>query len=114
MRDAFLRARERADVVLVSGGLGPTRDDLTVEVLAQTFGRELVLHEPSLAAIRAFFARLGREMAEINAKQALAARGRRRAREPRRHRAGLPARGAARGRAGPRSSSACRACRASS
>ena len=70
MRDAFLRARERADVVLVSGGLGPTRDDLTVEVLAQTFGRALVLHEPSLAAIRGFFERLGREMAEINAKQA--------------------------------------------
>ncbi|HEX2485897.1 MAG TPA: competence/damage-inducible protein A [Myxococcota bacterium] len=70
MRDAFLRARERADVVLVSGGLGPTRDDLTIEVLARTFGRELALHEPSLAEIRAFFARLGREMAEINAKQA--------------------------------------------
>ena len=50
------RARERADVVLVSGGLGPTRDDLTIEVLAQTLGRELVLHEPSLAEIRAFFA----------------------------------------------------------
>ena len=70
MRDAFLRARERSDVVLVSGGLGPTRDDLTIEVLARTFGRELALHEPSLAEIRAFFARLGREMAEINAKQA--------------------------------------------
>jgi len=71
MRDAFLRARGRAELVLVSGGLGPTRDDLTFEVLAQTFGRELVLHEPSLAAIRAFFARVGREMAENNAKQAL-------------------------------------------
>jgi nicotinamide-nucleotide amidase len=71
MRDAFLRARGRAEIVLVSGGLGPTRDDLTLEVLAGTFGRELVLHEPSLAAIRAFFARVGREMAENNAKQAL-------------------------------------------
>lgn len=70
MRDAFLRARERADAVVVSGGLGPTRDDLTLAVLAETFGRELVLDEPSLAAIRDFFARLGREMAEINAKQA--------------------------------------------
>lgn len=70
MRDAFLRAQDRADVVLVSGGLGPTRDDLTLAVLAETFGRALELHEPSLEAIRAFFARLGREMAEINAKQA--------------------------------------------
>ncbi len=70
MTDAFHRAASRSDVVLVSGGLGPTRDDLTIEVLARSFGRELVLHEPSLEAIRAFFARFGREMAEINAKQA--------------------------------------------
>jgi nicotinamide-nucleotide amidase len=70
MTDAFLRAASRADVVLVSGGLGPTRDDLTVEVLAETFGRKLVLDETSLAAIRAFFERFGREMAENNAKQA--------------------------------------------
>jgi nicotinamide-nucleotide amidase len=75
MRDAFLRARARAEIVVVSGGLGPTRDDLTIEVLARTFGRELVLHEPSLAAIRAFFARVGREMAENNARQALVPAG---------------------------------------
>lgn len=68
--DAFRRAVSRADVVLVSGGLGPTRDDLTIEVLAETFGRKLVLHEPSLEALRAFFARFGREMAKINEKQA--------------------------------------------
>ncbi len=70
MTDAFLRASRRADVVLVSGGLGPTRDDVTIEVLAETFGRKLELHEPSLQAIRAFFERFGREMAESNAKQA--------------------------------------------
>src|SRR5262245_2762581 len=70
MRETFLRAAARSDVVLVSGGLGPTRDDLTMEVLAQTFGRELVLHPPSLDALRAFFARFGREMAPINEKQA--------------------------------------------
>jgi nicotinamide-nucleotide amidase len=70
MRDAFLRAAARSDVVLVSGGLGPTRDDLTVEVLADTFGRKLVLHEATLAAIEAFFQRFGREMAPNNAKQA--------------------------------------------
>jgi nicotinamide-nucleotide amidase len=70
MADAFRRAVARADIVLVSGGLGPTRDDLTIEVLARTFGRELVLDEPSLDAMRAFFARFGREMARINEKQA--------------------------------------------
>lgn len=71
MADAFRRAAERSDFVLVSGGLGPTRDDLTTEVLAETFGRPLELHAPSLAAIEAFFARVGREMAETNRKQAL-------------------------------------------
>jgi nicotinamide-nucleotide amidase len=75
MRDAFLRAADRSEIVLVSGGLGPTRDDLTVEVLAQTFGRKLVQHEPSLRQIEAFFARVGREMAPSNAKQALVPEG---------------------------------------
>ncbi|HPG26628.1 MAG: competence/damage-inducible protein A [Spirochaetaceae bacterium] len=70
MREVFLRAVERSDFVLVSGGLGPTRDDLTTEVLAETFGRKLELHADSLAAIEAFFARVGREMAEVNRKQA--------------------------------------------
>lgn len=75
MRDAFLRAAERSEIVLVSCGLGPTRDDLTVEVLAQTFGRKLVLHEPSLRRIEEFFARLNREMTPSNAKQALVPEG---------------------------------------
>jgi nicotinamide-nucleotide amidase len=70
MADAFRRAVGRAGVVLVSGGLGPTRDDLTIEVLADTFGRKLVLDGPSLESIRAFFRRFGREMAAINEKQA--------------------------------------------
>jgi len=71
MQDAFLRAADRSDLVLVSGGLGPTRDDLTTEVLARTFDRALVLDQPSLEAIEGFFARVGREMAEVNRKQAL-------------------------------------------
>ena len=68
--DVFRRAAARSEIVLVSGGLGPTRDDITIEVLAETFGRKLVLHEPSLEALRGFFARFGREMAAINEKQA--------------------------------------------
>jgi nicotinamide-nucleotide amidase len=70
MTDAFRRAAARSDVVLVSGGLGPTRDDLTTEVLAQTFDRPLVLDEGALETIRAFFRGVGREMTENNAKQA--------------------------------------------
>ncbi len=75
MTDAFRRAAERADVVLVSGGLGPTRDDITLEVLARSFGRALVRDEASLEAIRAFFARVGREMSPSNEKQALMPEG---------------------------------------
>ena len=70
MIDAFHRAAERSDVVLVSGGLGPTRDDLTAEVLARSFGLELRLDTEALAGIRDFFARVGREMTENNQSQA--------------------------------------------
>jgi nicotinamide-nucleotide amidase len=70
MADAFRRAASRVDVVLVSGGLGPTRDDLTSQVLAESFGRPLVRHEQALEGIRAFFRAVGREMTENNAKQA--------------------------------------------
>ena len=70
MRDAFRRAAGRSDFVLISGGLGPTRDDMTTAVLAETFGRELELDEESLETIRAFFSRVGREMADVNRKQA--------------------------------------------
>ena len=70
MVDAFRRATSRADIVLVSGGLGPTRDDLTSEILARAFGREHVLDEAALAEIRSFFASVGREMTENNASQA--------------------------------------------
>jgi nicotinamide-nucleotide amidase len=70
MIDAFRRAAERSHFVLVSGGLGPTRDDLTAETLAAAFGRRLVLDEEALAAIRAFFRGVGREMTRNNESQA--------------------------------------------
>ncbi len=63
-------AASRARVVLVSGGLGPTRDDITTETAAKAFGRKLVRDPQALERIRAFFTSLGREMAENNAKQA--------------------------------------------
>jgi nicotinamide-nucleotide amidase len=75
MRDAFLRAVGRSDFVLVSGGLGPTRDDLTTEVLADTFGLSLELDAPSLEAIETFFRNIEREMSEPNRKQALFPKG---------------------------------------
>jgi nicotinamide-nucleotide amidase len=70
MEDAFRRAAERSDIALVSGGLGPTRDDLTIEVLAKAFGLGLRVDQASLEEIKAFFARFGREMPPNNAKQA--------------------------------------------
>lgn len=75
MRDAFLRAASRSDCVLVSGGLGPTRDDLTAQVLAASFGLELELDPQALEDIRAFFRQVGREMTENNASQAYFPRG---------------------------------------
>ena len=63
-------AAGRARVVLISGGLGPTRDDITTEMVARTFGLKLVRDPGVLAGIREFFAAVGREMAENNAKQA--------------------------------------------
>ena len=55
----------------MTGGLGPTYDDLTKETVADFFGRGMVLHEPSLRRIEAFFGRTGRVMTENNKKQAL-------------------------------------------
>ena len=45
-------AMDRSDVILLSGGLGPTEDDLTKETVARLCGRELLLHEPSRKAIQ--------------------------------------------------------------
>jgi nicotinamide-nucleotide amidase len=69
--EAFRIAAQRAGLVLVSGGLGPTLDDLTREALAQAAGVELVSHEESLEQIRQMFARRNRTMPERNRVQAL-------------------------------------------
>lgn len=69
--NVFAAAVARSDIVLISGGLGPTLDDLTRDVLAQLTGTRLVLHEPSLEIIRGMFARRNREMPERNVVQAL-------------------------------------------
>ena len=70
LRDVLKRALERADVIITTGGLGPTYDDLTKELCAEVFGAKLVLHEPSLARIRTFFDSIGRQMTPNNEKQA--------------------------------------------
>jgi nicotinamide-nucleotide amidase len=67
---AFRVAATRADLVITSGGLGPTQDDLTREALAKLAGVELVFHQPSFDFIAALFAKRGRVMTERNRVQA--------------------------------------------
>jgi len=59
------------DLLIFTGGLGPTEDDLTKETVFEWFGVSMEVHEPSLKALEAYFARLGRTMAASNRKQAL-------------------------------------------
>ena len=68
---AFLHAGERADAVIVNGGLGPTVDDLSQEIAARAAGVELVLSEEWLATMEAFFQRRSRVMSPNNRKQAM-------------------------------------------
>ena len=68
-------ALERADGVITTGGLGPTVDDLTKDAVAHAVGRGLTLHEPSLHAIEARFASMGRVMTENNRRQAILPEG---------------------------------------
>ena len=67
----FRTAVERSDLVLITGGLGPTLDDLTRQALAGLANLELVMHEPSLDHIKSLFARRQREMPERNSIQAM-------------------------------------------
>lgn len=63
-------AKERADIIITTGGLGPTFDDLTKVVSARAFGKELVLSQDALQKIEAYFKRRGRKMTENNKRQA--------------------------------------------
>ena len=61
----------RADILLVTGGLGPTGDDLTAEAAAMAFGKKLVLNSSALEAMERFFLTRGWEMGGVNQKQAM-------------------------------------------
>lgn len=67
---AFSHAEKRADIVLITGGLGPTDDDLTKPLLAEFFQSDITLVPEALEAVRLFFARRGRELTKLNIQQA--------------------------------------------
>ena len=68
---AWRSAMELGDVVLSTGGIGPTADDLTTETIARLTGKKLWRHEPSIDHMRRLFESVGRVMPENNIKQAL-------------------------------------------
>ena len=75
IRQAVAEALQRVDLVVVSGGLGPTSDDLTREAVADLTGVGLVMHEPSRQAIRDRYARVGRVLNDSVERHALVLEG---------------------------------------
>jgi len=67
---ALEEARQRAEIVLITGGLGPTKDDVTKKTLLHYFGGELVTNSDQLKIIHAIFNSYGRVVSEVNEKQA--------------------------------------------
>lgn len=75
MIDVIKNAEKRADLLIFTGGLGPTKDDLTKETVARVLGRNLVTDQEAMESILEYFKVTGREMTENNKKQALVIEG---------------------------------------
>ncbi|WRS26487.1 competence/damage-inducible protein A [Oscillospiraceae bacterium MB08-C2-2] len=75
LKEVLALSLSRSDMVIMTGGLGPTYDDLTKETVAEFFGREMELHEPSLKSMTCFFHKVGRPMTDNNKKQAYMPKG---------------------------------------
>jgi nicotinamide-nucleotide amidase len=75
LADAVHRGVSRSQIVILSGGLGPTEDDLTRDAVAQALGRRLIFHPEIAETLEQRFARMGRKMAEVNKRQAFVVEG---------------------------------------
>lgn len=73
--NAFNDTLNRADFVFITGGLGPTKDDITKKTFSKYFGADLVVNEQILSDVTSFFTKRGREIGELNRMQALVPRG---------------------------------------
>ena len=72
LTEALETARKRADIIITTGGLGPTYDDLTKQTICRAFGREMELHQDILEEIRSWFeTKMGKAMPENNVQQAM-------------------------------------------
>ena len=71
LESALKIAKERSNIIIFTGGLGPTKDDLTKETISNTLGKTLVFDQAALESIEAYFAQTKRTMSENNKKQAL-------------------------------------------
>jgi len=73
--EAFDQAAKRADFVFITGGLGPTKDDITKKVFAKYFNTDLILDEEVLKDVDKYFSKRGRQLTDINAQQAMLPKG---------------------------------------
>lgn len=75
LEETIRDAVKRSEIVITTGGLGPTEDDITRKISAKAIGRELVFYEELVEELRERFRRWGREMPEINKRQAFVIEG---------------------------------------
>ncbi|WP_203290182.1 competence/damage-inducible protein A [Metabacillus indicus] len=75
LKQAVKTAQERSNIIVFTGGLGPTKDDLTKETIASMLGRKLATDEEALRSIEDYFVKVNRPMSENNKKQALVIEG---------------------------------------
>ncbi len=71
IKDALKFAESQSELVIITGGLGPTKDDITKKTLCEYFDVVMVMHQPTFERVKAFFEKRGKELMEINTGQAM-------------------------------------------